>query len=167
MKKIFLISPVRKPKKNWIKRLAEWLRIIPDLYELEQKKIEKYVEKLESQGHEVYWPKRNTDQNDPIGLDICINNGFGIFRSNEIHFWWVGSSGSLFDFGMTFMLWLLFTHLHLLSGKKIIIANPEDVKPTEGKSFENVLLELQKKTGQNQRRPETLEEYWTRIMNTE
>lgn len=135
-KKIFLICPVRGANDKLTKRIG------------------KYVKELEKQGHEVYWPYRDTDQSDPIGLRICTDNGWGIFEANEIRIWWLWqkkkwwqklmwwikekrSTGSLFDVGMTFMLVLLF-------GKKVILANPDEVKPTKGKSFENVLLALHK-----------------------
>lgn len=146
-KKITLISPVRKPKRSLIRILAEWLRIIPDLYELEQKKIEKYVKNLEAQGHEVYWPIRDTNQNDPIGLRICMDNGLAIINADEVRVWWIGSSGSTFDFGMTFMFNLLVS-----PNKEVVIANPDDVKPTEGKSFNNVLWALHKQNTKGEER---------------
>lgn len=125
--KIFLISPVRKPTWNWVRAMR---------YYLQQKKIKKYVESLEAQGYEVHWPLRDTNQVDPSGgMRICIDNGMGIFEADKVHIWWVGSSGSLFDFGMTFILVLLLN-------KKVALANPEDVKRTDGKSFENVLIDL-------------------------
>lgn len=136
MKKIFLISPVRRPTWNLIKRIR---------YNKEQKKIEKYVKYLEAQGHQVHWPIRDTNQNDPVGLRICTDNGRAIYWADEVHIWWVGSSGSLFDFGMTFML-------VLLVAKKVILANPDEVKPTDGKSFENVLLDLHKQNTKGEQR---------------
>lgn len=117
-KKIFLICPVR------------------NFDEEEQKKIEEYVKNLENQGHEVYWPIRDTNQDDPIGIEICTDNGWAIIWADEIHIWWQPESeGSKFDFGMSFLC-------YILDDKKIILANPDDVKRTTGKSFENVLLTL-------------------------
>ncbi len=133
-KRIFLICPVRGANNKITKR------------------IRGYVEKLEKQGYKVHWPHRDTNQKDPIGLRICADNGAAIALADEIHVWWYWrekkwwqkwmwwikekkSTGSLFDFGMSFMLFLVVD-------KKIILANPEDVKKTERKSFNNVLLTL-------------------------
>jgi len=120
--KIFLISPVRRVSKR------------------ERKEIEKYVAKLESQGHKVHWPERDTNQNDKIGLRICLDNKKAIEWADEIHIWWQWtkrrkSTGSLFDFGMAFAL-----------NKPIVLANPNEVEPTPEKSFNNVLLALHAKS---------------------
>ncbi len=134
MKKIFLISPVRGVNKKITER------------------VRGYVKKLESQGHQVHWPARDTNQNDPIGIRICTDNCIKIIETDEIHIFWMWkekkwwqklmwwtkekkSTGSLFDFGASFIL-------HLLVDKKIVLANPEEVKPAEGKSFTNVLLDI-------------------------
>lgn len=127
-KKIFLICPVRYGD-----------HITTEEHRETQKKIRLYVEKLEKAGHKVYWPLRDTNQDDPTGLRICTDNAKGIIWADEIHVWWdPNSQGSLFDFGMSFMC-------HILGSKKIVLANPGEVKPTEKKSFNNVLLELHKK----------------------
>ncbi len=120
--KIFLISPVRRVSKR------------------ERKEIEKYVAKLEAQGHKVHWPERDTNQKDKIGLRICLDNKKAIEWADEIHIWWQWtkkrkSTGSLFDFGMAFVL-----------NKPIILANPNEVEPTPEKSFNNVLLALHAKS---------------------
>jgi len=137
MKKIFLICPVRAVDKKTLKR------------------IKKYVKKLKDQGHQVHWPFTDTDQSDHNGINICTTNGTKIIEADEVHvfwmwkekkwwqklFWWIKekkSTGSLFDFGMSFAL-------YLLQDKKIVIANPKDVKPTKHKSFTNVLLALHEK----------------------
>ena len=128
--RIFLISPVHKPTKNPIRRLRYWL---------ENRKVAKYVKNLENQGHDVYWPKRDTDQNDPKGgIEICKANGREIYQRDEVHIWWTGGTGSIFDFGMTFMLVLLFK-------KKVVLANPNEVKKSDGKALKNVLLALHSK----------------------
>lgn len=122
IKKIFLICPVRDATREEILR------------------IEKYIKNLEKQGHKVYWPYRDTDQNDPIGKRICADNATAIIWADEIHIWWTEKSqGSLFDFGMSFMC-------YILGNKTIILANPEAVKLTEKKSFNNVLLALHAET---------------------
>lgn len=54
--KIFLISPVRGVREE------------------ENKTIAKYVENCERAGLKVYWPHRDTDQNDRIGLRLCYDN---------------------------------------------------------------------------------------------
>ena len=122
MKKwIFLISPVRKVPS----REVEWA-------------IAAYVTAREREGYIVHWPKRDTDQKDPVGLRICSDNRAAIARADEVHIWWdKDSEGSKFDIGMLFMA--LYT---CGPGKKVVIANPEAVHPTESKSFTNVLLAL-------------------------
>lgn len=113
--KIFLISPVRRISKK------------------ERELIKKYVEKLEKEGHQVYWPIRDTNQADPIGLRICKDNRKAIKEANEIHIWWSENSrGSLFDFGMAFMAQLF------MPEKKFVLVN--EVKTTPEKSFSNVLF---------------------------
>jgi len=111
-KKIFLISPVR-------------LATITEMAE-----VGDYVERLESEGHEVHWPIRDTNQNDSVGIRICHDNLQAIAGTDEVHLWYnQGSQGSIFDFGMVFAL-----------GKKLVIANKDAIEPTPHKSFENVLL---------------------------
>lgn len=86
-----------------------------------------YVAKLESEGHKVHWPKRDTDQVDAIGYRICTDNYIAIREADEIHIWWSSTSkGSLFDLGMAFALF-----------KKLVLAN--EVIPTESKSFQNMI----------------------------
>ena len=123
MKKIFLICPVRQARDDTLI------------------KMEKYITKLEESGCRVYWPPRDTDQDDPIGLRICKDNCRKIFEADEVHVWWdENSRGSLFDLGISFMC-----H-HLADGVKIILANPDEVRSTPEKSFNNVLLALHEKT---------------------
>ncbi len=120
-RKIFLICPVR------------------NMTEEERKKMEQYIKNLEKQGHKIHWPPRDTNQDDPIGLRICTDNARAIIEADEIHVWWnPDSKGSLFDLGMAFML-------DVLRGKKIILANPENIDKTDSKSFNKVLLVLHSK----------------------
>lgn len=116
-KRIFLICSVR------------------DATDEEKKVQQEYVQKLEDTGHKVYWPPRDTNQDDPIGLRICQDNRKVIYFADEVHILWSEKSqGSLFDFGMAFAM-----------AKKIVLANVDVVKPTDGKkSFNNVLLALNK-----------------------
>src|SRR3989344_1010569 len=112
--KIFLICPVR------------------GITEQEKILIEQYVSDLETAGHAVHWPPRDTDQNDNAGLRICRDNRRALEEAQEIHIWWNGKSqGSVFDFGMAFAL-----------RKKIVLANPGSIEKTEEKSFNNVLLKI-------------------------
>jgi hypothetical protein len=120
MKKIFVICPVRS--------VSEQVR----------KTLHDYVLALERGGALVHWPFRDTNQNDPIGLNICKENRGAIRHADEIHIWFDATSqGSLFDIGMTFAFLAN-------SEKKIVLINREEVIPTAGKSFPNVLLELTK-----------------------
>lgn len=111
--KIFLISPVRN--------------ITPEVH----KRILAYVASLESQGHQVHWPERDTPQNnDPIGIEICKTNRQAITNATRIDIWYdPTSTGSVFDLGMAFTL-----------NKRLVLANPNEVTPTQGKSFNNVIL---------------------------
>lgn len=112
--KIFIICPVRS------------------LSAIEANIIKQYITYLEKEGHEVYYPPRDTDQQDDIGLSICFQNLDGIRSADRVDIFWTEKSrGSLFDFGMVFAL-----------GKSIKLVNPNMVKRTQTKSFANVLLTL-------------------------
>jgi len=114
LKRIFIISPVRGITKE------------------EKQFLDEYVARLESQGHSVHYPCRDTNQNDPIGLYICCENREAIRKSDEVHVYWKEKSkGSLFDFGMLF-----------IAEKPIVLINRDEIKRTPYKSFQNVLLEL-------------------------
>ena len=86
-----------------------------------------YVQYLERAGYKVYWPPRDTAQDDPVGLDICKTNREAIRHASEVCVIWDGkSTGCLFDLGMAFAL-----------GKRInIIDVPAG---TKGKSFQNMM----------------------------
>ena len=85
MAKIFVIHPVRNLSPEWRDGLT------------------KYVETLEERGHEVYFPIRDTEQNDRTGLNICCQNRKAIQEADEVHIAWDGKSqGCLFDLGMAF-----------------------------------------------------------------
>lgn len=85
------------------------------------------VANLEQEGWTVHFPPRDTDQNDPDGYRICIDNMEAITVANAVHVIWDGKSqGCLFDLGMAFAL-----------GKRVIpVSLPE---PSEGKSFQNMV----------------------------
>ncbi|TJW14384.1 MAG: hypothetical protein E5W82_10435 [Mesorhizobium sp.] len=85
------------------------------------------VAKLESKGWSVHWPPRDTDQVDPTGLRICLDNAAAIRDADVVHVIWDGTSqGSLFDLGVAFA-----------HDKPVI---PISLPPaTEGKSFQNMV----------------------------
>jgi hypothetical protein len=122
-KRIFIICPVR------------------NVTDKEKRYLEDYILKLEAAGHLVHYPSRDTNQNDKIGLSICMENRQAIQDSDEVHVYWnSSSSGSGFDLGMAFM-----------GEKPLVLINRDSIKRTQHKSFENVLLELDEKY-----RPETI-----------
>ncbi len=112
MMRIFLISPVRH------------------LFSGELAKIDAYVGMFESAGHTVYWPYRDTyqdDDQDGGGVAICKANEHALVLADEVHIWWnPDSAGSLFDLGMAFAL-----HKPLVAANRVL--------PTSTKSFENVV----------------------------
>lgn len=117
-KKIFIIGPVR------------------DADEELKNKLEVYAGEVYIAGNIPYLPHLSTNQEDPNGgINICMQNRAAILESDEIHVWYDPNSvGSIFDLGMAF------------SHDKIIkLINPEDVQPTNEKSFANVLLSLHKR----------------------
>lgn len=104
-KKIFIICPVRNVDK-------ETEGILKD-----------YVRKLEEEGHQVHYPSRDTDQNDPIGIRICTCNREKIYEANEVHPWFLKESeGSFFDLGMYFLF------LKFKPEKKIVVINKDEVE---------------------------------------
>lgn len=116
VRSIFVICPVREATDE------------------EKAYILQYINTKEKEGIKVYYPARDTNQDDPVGLNICSQNRAGISNADEVHIYWNGkSTGSIFDFGMAFM-----------AKKPIVVFNREYVKTlqTNGKSFHNVLLAL-------------------------
>jgi len=118
---IFLISPVR------------------DITEEDMDNVKEYVTKMEKEGNVVYWPIRDTDQTDPIGIGICASNARAMRSADEIHIWFSRTSlGSIFDLGMFFMLQQLRPN-----EKRFIFVNkesfPDDMK---GKSFTKLMRYL-------------------------
>lgn len=110
----FLISPVRKITEKTQNAISEWVRA------------------TEAGGKRVYWPIRDTDQDDSTGLRICRDTLRAIEESGIIAVWWDETSeGRLFDFGMAFAL-----------GKPFLVVNLIRPEPTDHKSYRNVLLGL-------------------------
>ena len=88
---------------------------------------EEAVKSLESEGYQVHWPPRDTEQDDPIGLEICRANCSAIEDADRVFVIWDGkSTGSLFDLGMAFAL-----------NKPITVL--EAPSPTSHKSFQNMM----------------------------
>ena len=109
---VFLICPVRNAT--------------PD----QKAEMQSYIDGLEAQGKKVYYPARDTNQNDIVGWQICGDNRWAIKHSKEVHiFYDPASTGSLFDLGMAFA-----THKYLK------LVNIDKVEATDGtKSFNNLI----------------------------
>jgi predicted GTPase len=81
---------------------------------------------------DVYCPGRDTNQTDKTGLNICKQNMQAIKDSDEVLFIWDGKSeGCLFDLGIAFCM-----------HKKITVISAPEL--TEGKSFQNMVIEYSK-----------------------
>lgn len=72
----------------------------------ESNKAREYVEKMESEGHIVHYPPRDTNQvDDTGGWKICNQNMLAIKEADEVHvFYDARSQGILFDLGISFSL---------------------------------------------------------------
>ncbi len=65
-----------------------------------------YVDKLEKQGHTVFYPPRDVDQHDESGLNICKTERLAIQNCDEVHtFYDARSQGIHFDLGIAFALY--------------------------------------------------------------
>jgi hypothetical protein len=101
----------------------------------EQVMIEAWVKTREAEGAFVYWPLRDTPQEDPSrGMKICDVNRHHLERSDIVAVYWNGrSTGSLFDLGMAWH-----------ARRPITLINESDVRraamKTRSKCFESVLL---------------------------
>ena len=86
--KIFIICSVRGASKLYEKMLYE------------------YVDSLESKGHKVHLPARDTKQEDETGgYIICETNAAAISQADEVHISYVEKSlGTHFDLGVAFAL---------------------------------------------------------------
>ncbi len=110
--RIYLICPVRNATEEQKKRMLQ------------------YIADLESAGHQVHYPARDTKQEDETGgWNICTTNKNAILNADEVHIFWDDkSSGTLFDLGMAFC-----------ANKKLVVVNPETIDTTNTKSFHNVI----------------------------
>lgn len=83
---IFIICPVREltPEEDYF--------------------LQNYISGLENRNCKVHYPPRDTNQNDPVGLNICTENRLAIINSDEVQIYYTSKSkGTPFDLGMTFM----------------------------------------------------------------
>lgn len=93
------------------------------------KEFQDVYDKEIAKGNTVYWPPIHTNQDDPTGYRICIDNRKAMRKADAILFIWDGkSTGSLFDLGMAFQM-----------EKPIIVVSMPPA--TEGKSFQNMVAE--------------------------
>lgn len=91
-----------------------------------------YVGSLESMGHVVHWPPRDTKQNDSEhGTGICRTTFWHILWAKEVHVIFDPTSeGFVSDIMMTFALNELGTSLpfrKLINRRRVVIVNPEVV----------------------------------------
>lgn len=113
---IYIICPVRNCSPNQLN------------------KITKYVSKLEREGHEVHFPPRDANQNDPTGFKIIQTHSQAMKKAGRIDiFWDKNSKGSHFDLGMAFLL-----------DKKIKLVETFH-KDHDGKSFVKIMKILERK----------------------
>ena len=71
----------------------------------ERARVFKYVMHLEADGHSVFFPHRDLNQDDRTGVEICNEERAAMRGADEVHIWWdVESFGSHFDLGMAFAL---------------------------------------------------------------
>lgn len=121
MNDVFLICPVRHSSPDEMERISAW------------------VTSMEETGHRVHWPARDTRQDDPIGVRICMDNADAIRLADTVFVWYSPTSqGSLFDLGVAFG-----------QKKTILLANRRETEAhrTDGKSFVNVLLHIDDNSG--------------------
>ncbi|MGC8478714.1 MAG: hypothetical protein ACP5NE_02190 [Candidatus Micrarchaeia archaeon] len=69
------------------------------------------------------YPLRDTEQNDPIGLEICKQNNHAMSEADLVLIYWdPESQGSPFDFGVIFGFW------HTSGRPKIYLLNREEIE---------------------------------------
>lgn len=116
---IFLICPVRQAT------------------EKQKEQINKYIIETKLKGKKIYYPARDTNQSDPIGVKIISENCFAMQISKEVHIWYDPTSqGSAFDLGMAYML-----------DKPLHIVNAAEVTQTPHKSIGNFIKWWSKNNG--------------------
>jgi len=90
-----------------------------------------YISSLELEGYKVYWPFRDTNQQDNIGLNICYQNRNAIKKAKRVRVYFTSKSeGTLFDIGMSFM-----------ARKPIIVINHKELEFKKDKDeFKDFIL---------------------------
>lgn len=125
--KVFIICPVRNASPE------------------QKDRLEAVVAEAEAAGIKVHYPPRDTPQTPPIGVTfsgVLITNANAIIDADEVWiFYDPTSEGSRFDLGALVMANLM-RQRQGLGGKKFRIINPEDLKLTEGMSFDNSIWEF-------------------------
>jgi len=97
-----------------------------------REKLNSYVGLLETNGHIVHLPHRDTNQNQK-GINICKDNKNAIINADEVHIFYSSKSqGTHFDMGVAFAL-----------NKRIVTIENETYG--EGKSYPKMLREWQDK----------------------
>ena len=85
-KKAFIIHPVRGISEEYAEKIREQIAFL-------------------RQEYDIYDPSIDTDQSDPIGLNICKQNRKAIEEADIVIIMWDSKSqGCLFDIGMAFAL---------------------------------------------------------------
>jgi hypothetical protein len=85
--KIYVICPVRNVTEEQIEEVRD------------------YVAQLEAEGHDVHYPPRDVEQDDPTGWGIVMGHGNAMKEADRVDiFWDKTSSGSHFDLGMAWSL---------------------------------------------------------------
>lgn len=96
-------------------------------------KLETCAKQLETDGHRVHLPHRDTDQT-ASSWEICSTNREAIATADEVHIFYSSQSqGSIFDMGIAFGL-----------NKTIRLIETEPL--TQGKSFANLLDEWSRRS---------------------
>jgi len=119
-KRIFIICPVR------------------GITDDEKKIIDDYVSILESNHMKVHYPARgDTNQDDPVGLNICSQNRAAIKHATSVcQHYNPTSTGSVFDDGMSFF-----------AGKPLFIINNEYFQKPKLTEFEDFLKQYSTNAG--------------------
>ncbi|MFA6228026.1 MAG: hypothetical protein WC668_02465 [Patescibacteria group bacterium] len=116
---IYLVCPVR------------------NITEQQQRVISDYVRKLEEKGFKVHFPPRDVNQDDPVGMDICLAHAEAMKKCLGVHiFWDAKSTGSHFDLGMAFMACKPVYLVELLT--------PDN----EGKSYAKVIRKMEERANE-------------------
>jgi hypothetical protein len=99
--------------------------------------LDTYVNVLRNLGKVVHYPLDPDSCNQSLDeRTICDIHRKAMAKADEVHLWWdPNSKGSLVDFGMALLL-------SLFKPIKFVLINEREVRRTEAKSYENVLLDL-------------------------